>query len=168
MRTTIVSLAAAVSMAFVVGTAATPAQAACGNGWGTGEVIGTLGGAALGGFIGSQIGSGTGRAVAIGIGVAGGGILGNRIGHSMDCANQRRAVHDQQRALEQQPVGQTSQWSDPDSGYSGGTTPTNTWYNEQGRPCRDFVTTVYHNGQSERVDGTACRSNSGEWVTVQS
>ena len=87
---------------------------------------------------------------------------------SAHLSNQQRAVNDQQRALEQQPVGQTSQWSDPDSGYSGGTTPTNTWYNNQGQPCRDFVTTVYHNGQGEQVNGTACRNGGGEWVTVQS
>ena len=48
------------------------------------ELFGTLGGAALGGFLGSQIGSGKGRLAATGAGVLLGGLLGNQVGRSLD------------------------------------------------------------------------------------
>ncbi|MFA6279227.1 MAG: glycine zipper 2TM domain-containing protein [Bdellovibrionales bacterium] len=43
-------------------------------------------GAALGGFVGSQIGKGDGQLAATGAGVFLGGMMGNSIGHSMDRA----------------------------------------------------------------------------------
>jgi len=49
-----------------------------------GELLGTLGGAALGGFVGSQFGSGTGRLAATGAGVFTGGLIGNALGSSYD------------------------------------------------------------------------------------
>lgn len=67
------------AVAAVLGSGAVvPAQA------GGNELLGTLGGGALGGFIGSQFGSGTGRLAATGAGVFTGMILGNNIGRAMD------------------------------------------------------------------------------------
>jgi len=131
----------------------------------TGGIIGALGGAAAGGLLGSQIGSGTGNKVAIGVGVLAGGVLGNELGRNMDCASQEKAIANHQRTLETQPAGSTSNWQNPDAGYSGSTTPTRTWTNDRGEPCRDYVTTVSHEGQTEQIEGTACRRD-GKWVTM--
>jgi len=54
--------------------------------WGTGM------GAALGGFLGSQIGKGDGQLAATGAGVFLGGAVGNSIGRSMDRANTAYAM----------------------------------------------------------------------------
>lgn len=131
----------------------------------TGGILGALGGAAAGGLLGSQIGSGTGNKVAIGVGVLAGGVLGNELGRNMDCASQEQAIANHQRALETRPAGSTSDWENPDADYSGSTTPTRTWTNELGEPCRDFVTTISHEGRTETLEGTACRRD-GRWVTM--
>lgn len=49
--------------------------------------IGTLGGAAAGGLIGSQFGHGNGKLAATGAGVLLGGLIGNNVGTSLDRAN---------------------------------------------------------------------------------
>jgi surface antigen len=129
---------------------------------GGGELFGTLVGAALGGLVGSQIGGGTGNKVAIGAGVVAGGYLGNKVGKSMDCQDQQYHYDTTQNALETQKVGQTSIWTNPDSGNKGEVTPTRT-YTSDGQPCRDFTQTIYVDGENEEVQGTACRQEDGTW-----
>ena len=51
------------------------------------QIGGTLSGAALGGFLGSQVGRGSGRMAATGAGVLLGGILGGAAGESLDRAD---------------------------------------------------------------------------------
>jgi surface antigen len=165
MRKLALALSAAV-FAAIAGLGAAPAQAACNNGWGTKEVVGTLGGAALGGLIGNQFGKGTGRALATTGGVLVGGLVGNQIGKSMDCTDMQTANSNAQRSLENTKDGSTSSWSNPNSGYSGSATPTRTWYNERGEPCREIMQTLTYQGKTEQVSGTACRRN-GQWVTEQ-
>ncbi|MDD5586951.1 MAG: glycine zipper 2TM domain-containing protein, partial [Alphaproteobacteria bacterium] len=66
-------ITATVIAAFCGGVAA-PAFA------GDNTLLGTLGGAALGGFVGSQFGAGTGRLATTGAGVFVGGLMGHSIG----------------------------------------------------------------------------------------
>ncbi len=51
---------------------------------GTGEKVGTVGGAVAGGLIGTQIGGGTGNTVAIIGGTLGGALLGGAVGRNYD------------------------------------------------------------------------------------
>ncbi|MCH8262713.1 MAG: glycine zipper 2TM domain-containing protein, partial [Proteobacteria bacterium] len=83
---------------------------------GGGEIVGTLLGAALGGLVGSQFGGGTGKKVAIGAGVLAGGFLGNKVGKSLDCQDQQYHYDTTQNALEKEKTGQTSTWTNPDTG----------------------------------------------------
>lgn len=48
------------------------------------NLIGTLGGAVLGGFLGNTIGGGTGRSLATAAGAVAGGVAGNKIESSVD------------------------------------------------------------------------------------
>jgi outer membrane lipoprotein SlyB len=59
---------------------------ACAN-MGTGQGVGTLGGAAAGGLLGSLVGGGTGRLVAVGAGTLIGALAGGTVGHSVDQQN---------------------------------------------------------------------------------
>jgi surface antigen len=133
---------------------------------GGGEILGTLAGAALGGLIGSQIGDGTGNKVAIGAGVLAGGFLGNRIGESLDCQDQQYHYDTTQNALETRKTGQSSTWTNPDTGHSGEITPTRTYNTADGTPCRDFTQTIYVDGKYEEINGTACRQPDGTWKPV--
>jgi len=132
------------------------------------EIFGTLLGAAVGGLVGSQIGSGSGNKIAIGAGVLAGGLFGNKIGKQLDCKDQAYHVETTQNALEYQPTGQTSSWSNPDSGHSGAVTPTKTYTVSDGTPCREFTQTINVDGQAEEVTATACRQEDGTWQMMDS
>ena len=136
--------------------------AACENA-GTKETLGMLGGAALGGLVGAQIGGGSGQLAATAAGVLLGAFVGREIGMSLDKADKMYAERSANEAFEYSPSGQTSSWSNPDSGHSGTVTPTRTTYAESGEPCREYQQTVTIGGQTEEAYGTACRQEDGSW-----
>ena len=68
-----------------------------------------------------------------------------------------------QQALEQNKVGQSTSWVDPDNGQRVSMTPTRTFRDQNNRPCRDYESTVTMDGQPEVVTGTACRQDDGSW-----
>ncbi len=131
------------------------------------ELFGTLLGAGLGGLAGSQIGSGKGKLVAVGAGVLLGGLLGREVGRSLDKADQAQAARAAHQSLEYEPSGTTTSWVNPDSGHSGSYTPTRTYQTAQGKPCREYTTTVVIEGRTETAYGTACREPDGTWTLVK-
>lgn len=131
------------------------------------ETIGTILGAAAGAVIGSNLGAGKGKTVAVAIGTLAGAWLGNSVGKSLDDLDKLKLENATQEALEHKSVGQTSSWSNPDTGNSGGITPTQTYYEpDNSEPCREYSSTVTIDGQLETITGTACRRPDGTWRTV--
>jgi outer membrane lipoprotein SlyB len=53
----------------------------------TGNVVGAVGGALLGGWLGSNIGGGTGKTIATGVGAVAGGLAGTSVGGKVSKAN---------------------------------------------------------------------------------
>jgi surface antigen len=143
MKKTIITMALAVALIAPAGAKAD----------GEYTLFGTLGGAALGGFLGSKIGSGKGQLAATGAGVLLGGFIGHQIGKSLD-------------SLETAPSNQPVAWRNPDSGNSGYTVPQAAYQNTSGQYCREFNQTVNVGGQSESAYGTACRQPDGTWKIV--
>ncbi len=152
--------ASVVALGLTGGTAAV-AQS-CSN-WSGGAIAGTLGGAALGGFLGSQIGSGTGQLAFTGAGVLVGGLVGNQIGKALTCQDQQQVAQTTQSTLESEPSGTSVAWNNPDSGNSGTVTPTRTFQTTDGRYCREFQQNVTVAGKTESGHGTACRRDDGSW-----
>ncbi|MBK1667759.1 hypothetical protein CKO28_06895 [Rhodovibrio sodomensis] len=140
---------------------------ACANGPGPKQTVGTLGGAVLGGWGGSQIGKGEGKLWATGAGAVLGALVGSEVGRSLDRADRQQVAATTQDTLEYAPSGQTSQWRNPDSGNRGTVTPTRTYRAGDGRYCREFQQTVIIGREAERVYGTACRQPDGSWQIVQ-
>ena len=130
------------------------------------NILGSLVGAALGGLVGSQFGGGTGNKIAIGAGVLAGGYFGNKISKAMNCADQEKHYTTTQDALESRKIGETSTWVNPDTGHKGEVTPTRTYKNIEGLPCREFTQTIYVEGDYEQVNGKACRTAEGGWQVV--
>ncbi|MEE8393078.1 MAG: RT0821/Lpp0805 family surface protein [Rhodospirillales bacterium] len=128
---------------------------------------GTLIGAGLGALIGSQLGGGKGKLAMVAIGALGGAYLGSEVGKSLDRADRMHAERNAQGSLEHNKSGQTSTWSNPDSGHSGTVTPTNVYETASGEDCRQFETTVNIDGQQEKAIGRACRQSDGTWRIVQ-
>lgn len=140
--------------------------AACQTDRGTKETIGGLGGAVLGGLLGSKVGGGSGRLVAVGAGAVIGGLLGSNIGKSLDDVDKLNMERTTQATLEHVKTGETSSWSNPDSGNSGTVTPTNTYQQSNGEYCREYQQTIDVGGQQEQAFGTACRQPDGTWKIV--
>ena len=122
--------------------------------------MGAATGAAAGGLIGAAAGGGTEGIIA---GVLLGGLLGGAIGDALDQRDRELAYRNQQTALESYQVGQTSTWTNPDSGHSGSYTPTRTYQSPQGQPCREYQQTITVGGKTEEAYGTACRQADGSW-----
>lgn len=136
------------------------------TGMGQKQTVGTLGGAALGGLLGSQFGGGTGKLVATGLGVFLGGLVGNQIGQSLDRADHLAANQAYSKA-QAAPIGETVTWDNPKSGHSGTYTPVREGTSSSGRYCREFQQTITVGGKTEQGYGTACRQPDGSWQIVQ-
>jgi surface antigen len=144
----------------------TLALAGCLDGSGPKQTIGTLGGAAGGALIGSQIGGGKGKLAAVAVGALLGAYAGGELGKSLDRADRLYAERNAQQTLETAPIGQTSGWTNPDSGHSGTITPTRTYQTASTGPCREYTQTVNIGGQTEQAYGTACRQPDGSWKVI--
>ncbi|GAB3684587.1 glycine zipper 2TM domain-containing protein [Salinisphaera aquimarina] len=130
----------------------------CANsGWNSADT-GTVLGGVVGGAAGSQIGSGTGTTIATVVGTLAGAALGRKLGDNFGQRDRRQFGS----ALESNPTGNTSTWSDPDSNNNYSVTPTRT-YNSGSQPCREFTMNATVDGQPDKVRGTACRQSDGTW-----
>ncbi len=126
--------------------------------------MGAATGAAAGGLIGAAAGGGTEGIIG---GVLLGGLLGGAVGDALDQRDRELAYQSNQAALENYQVGQTSTWTNPDTGNSGTTTPTRTYQDSGGQYCREYQQTITVGGETEQAYGTACRQPDGSWQIVQ-
>lgn len=132
------------------------------NNVGTKQAVGTVGGAVLGGLLGSQVGGGSGQLWATGAGAVLGALAGSEIGKSLDRADRAYMGQTTQASLEHTRSGETSTWQNPDTGHTGSVTPTRT-YQDNGTYCREFQQSVTIGGKTEDAYGTACRQPDGTW-----
>jgi hypothetical protein len=118
-----------------------PASARCGGGplsTSSGNLIGTVVGAAAGGLIGNQIGHGSGKSVATGLGVVGGGLAGGYVGRSMEGCGRGSQYH-------------------PSRHSAAGASQT----------CRFVLMQAVIDGNEQQVDGIACLDPADQtWKTA--
>ncbi len=146
----------------------------------TKENVGTLAGAGLGAWGGSQIGSGKGQIAAAVIGGLGGAWLGNQIGSQLDERDKLLAERNISRTVASTPDYRPVAWSNPNTGHRGYTEVTRTYdpnvadyepYEFQPtRNCRvkrEFTHTINVGGQQETAVGQACLQADGTWRVVQ-
>lgn len=138
--------------------------AACESGSGvSGSTVGTLGGAAAGGLLGSQFGGGTGKLAATAVGTLLGALAGREAGRRLTENDGNRAATAERRALAQN---ETISWNNPESGTRGTIDPQRTYTNANGQLCRDYTHTIFVDGRAEQATGTACRQSDGNWRLV--
>lgn len=125
----------------------------------------TLVGAALGGtaggLIASEVAHGKHRTEAIVGGALLGILVGGSIGNAIDQLDERCVG----QVLEHAGSDQSVTWRNPDSGAAVQVTPRRTW-EEEGRYCREYTTTVRIDGKPQQAWGTACRQPDGSWERV--
>lgn len=137
------------------------------NGWGNKQTGGTLLGAGLGAWAGSNVGGGKGRLAAVAIGTLAGAFLGNSVGASLDRADRLSVQRTTQTALERAPTGQSVGWRNPDRRRQtyGHITPRRTYTNYRTRQtCREYTHDITIGGKRETMVGRACRQADGTWV----
>ena len=132
------------------------------------EGLGTVVGATAGGILGSQVGRGSGRVAATVAGIFLGGMLGRDIGASLDRLDRELLSRATYNALESQPIGESSQWRNPDTGNSGAVIPTRTYQADNGQYCREFQQTVTIGNEVKDAYGRACRQPDGSWKIISS
>ncbi|MEI8396472.1 MAG: RT0821/Lpp0805 family surface protein [Rhodospirillaceae bacterium] len=141
------------------------AVSACETG-GTKQTIGTLGGAAAGGLLGSQFGHGAGGLAMTAAGTLLGALVGSEVGRSLDTTDKMQVQRAQQQAY-MAPVGEAINWNNPQSGNSGTITTLRDGRTPNGSYCREFQQSIVVGGRSERAMGTACQQPDGTWKIVQ-
>jgi surface antigen len=123
-------------------------------------VLGSLLGGAVGVGIAAAAGGGTGAMLGAGLG---GMLIGGLIGNRLDARDKRMAAEAAQKAFENNRAGQSSAWSNPDTGNSGTITPTRTTQLANGQYCREYKQTITVGGEQHQAYGTACRQADGTW-----
>ncbi len=158
----------------VLGLAATLTLGGCANNGGSWDgfgnmggkqTVGTAAGAIGGGLLGSQIGGGSGRLIATGAGALLGAWVGSEIGSSLDKAD-RQYMATATTSAYSAPIGETIQWTNPQSGNSGTITPISEGYTSNDNYCREYRQTIIVDGRTETATGTACQDAYGEWHLV--
>ena len=132
------------------------------EGVGPKEGFGTLGGAAVGGLLGSMVGGGTGKLAATAGGTLIGALVGHSIGSSLDKADEMYLERSTYTALNHRKIGKRVAWSNPETG-SRGNVRTISEDRSNGSYCREYQQTVTIGGRSEAVFGRACRQDDGSW-----
>jgi surface antigen len=126
--------------------------------------IGTIGGAVVGGVLGSNVGKGKGQLWATGAGALLGAFVGSEIGKSLDQADKMYAQQAAEKAYTA-PINQTVNWNNPESGHSGSVTPIREGKQATtGNLCRQYKQTIMIDGKSETAIGTACQNSDGTWT----
>lgn len=88
---------------------------------------------------------------------------GNTVILALDPSAQRRAREAELRALQNGRTGMPISWR---NGKVRGEVVPGPRYQVNAYNCRDYVHTVYGEGQPLRVRGTACRQPNGTWQSV--
>ena len=143
---------------------ATLVTVGCANGPIDRQNQGIVGGALIGGILGSQIGDGSGQVIAAAAGAIGGALVGSHLGKKLDERDELAMRLATNNALEFSQVNHPTQWSNPDSGNRGAVVPTRTFQTSNGNYCREFTSEVNVGGKSETAHGTACRTPDGNWM----
>jgi surface antigen len=124
---------------------------------------GALLGAVAGGILGNQVGGGSGNDIATVVGFLGGAMIGGSIGTRMDDVDRMKMAQAQHESLENGRSGDQTTWTNPDTGHSGSISPLSTNQTSDGKYCREFQQEVVIGGETEQAFGTACRQPDGSW-----
>ncbi|MFZ5427948.1 MAG: RT0821/Lpp0805 family surface protein [Thermodesulfobacteriota bacterium] len=126
-----------------------------------GRDVGMVGGAVGGAIAGQAIGGAdpTARVLGTIAGVIIGAAAGGYLGSLWDDYDRRQASY----ALENNPDRRPATWRNPNTNSNATVTPTRTYYEPDGSPCREFTQTIYIDGKKEVGRGTACRQADGTW-----
>jgi surface antigen len=92
-----------------------------------------------------------------------GGVAGGAIGNYLGKQDAEKHAESNLHALNTLEKGQTSSWSDTQTGNSGSTTVTNVTTKADGTVCKSFTETVKTSAKTVTQEATACKAPGGDW-----
>lgn len=119
----------------------------------SGAMIGAGGGA----LVGQAIGHNTEATL---IGALVGTFVGYMVGNEMDKYDRQQLNH----VYETGVSGQSSNWTNPDTGNAYSVTPQPAVQNSSGQYCRDAQISALIAGKQQTTHTTACRNQYGQWI----
>jgi surface antigen len=137
-----------------------------------GGVAGAVVGALAGGFAGAEFGGGLGQALFITAGAMTGASVGFEAGTVLYASDQAAYDNNARRALNTSINGKVNGWANPETGNSGIFIPTKTFVAINGRPCRNYRSTLALKPQKNLTGvvthqkGTACQQADGSWRSI--
>ena len=127
------------------------------------EIGGTLGGAVIGGYTGSQLGGGFGQTLFSTAGVLLGGSSGYTATRNLGRSDQAKYNSTVQQALAQSRDGEIVNWQNPETGRTGIFRAVNTYQRSNGQSCRKYRASVVFGDGIFSSGGVACQMANGSW-----
>ena len=130
------------------------------------DVVGTLGGAAIGGYAGAQFGGGFAQSIFTATGAlfgsASGYMMSRRLG-ALDLTLYENTV---QTALKSPTNGKIHRWSNPNTGRSGILRTITSYHRPDGSKCRQYRSSVVFDDGVASAGGAACLQPDGRWLAL--
>ena len=128
------------------------------------EIAGTLGGAAVGGYVGAQFGGGWANTAFTAAGVLAGGGAGY-VGARM-MSQRDQALHEEttQKALAAAVPGRLHRWQNPENGRTGMVRTVASYQRPDGSQCQQFRASVVFEDGVSSGNGAACQQADGTWL----
>lgn len=158
-------LATSIAAAAMVATLSVPALTGCETieketGLGKETQTGALAGAAAGGILAALFEANPGWiAASVILGAVAGGYLADRM--TEKDAEMHGASN--YRALDSLGPGQSTSWSNPNTGHTGSTVVTEEFKMADGTLCKNFTETVNAENETVTRNATACKAPGGDW-----
>lgn len=128
----------------------------------------TIFGAIAGGFIGYELFGTGGFENWLGVALfgAGGGAGAYYAAQKLLPADKAQMNDAGYKSLAVLPIGETSEWSNPDTGNAGSFTPTREFLSKEGQTCREITAVINVEGTKHETRRTVCEIVEGTWVTT--
>ena len=130
------------------------------------KVFGQIIGAAVGGYVGSKIGSGGTKDISVILGGATGYILGGNIVEILTKQEREEFNNVIEKSLNFTPDNASESWqSNENQNINGEVIPLNN-YKMKNRDCRDFKKVIRKNNEIFEENSSACRNKDGNWEII--
>lgn len=130
------------------------------------KFLGQIIGSAVGGYLGSKVGSGLTQDLSIVLGGAAGYFLGGKIIELLNKQEKKEFNSVIEDSLNYNSDNTTSEWeSSSNKNISGEVIPLNN-YDLNKKNCRDFKKIIKKNKKIYEEESTACRSDDGNWILI--
>ncbi len=130
------------------------------------KVIGQIIGAAVGGYLGSQVGDGITKDLSVILGGAAGYILGGKIVQILNENEKEEFNNVIEDSLNNNSDNSSKLWtSSENEKISGQVTPLN-YFEKGNKSCRDFKKIIKKNDEIFEERSTACRDKDGNWILI--